>query len=61
MQVLVRDPILRQYLADSVIAGRVSSSALVNSNSCLTELLRHCGCVCFSAVDRVTLRPDLVK
>ncbi len=45
MNVLVRDPTLNQYLADSVNAGRVPSSASVNSDSWLTELLRLCECV----------------
>ncbi len=70
VNVLVRDPTLSQYLVDSVNSGRVPTSAPVNSDSWLTELLRLCAyvlqrrgpCNVEALLDKVRdVRPELVE
>lgn len=67
---LVRDPILSQYLVDSVNSGRVPTSAPEDNNSWLTALLRLCKsllrrngpCDVENLLDKVRdLKPELVE
>lgn len=70
VNVLVRDPHLSQYLVDSVNTGRVPTSAPVNSDNWLTELLRLCAdvlqglgpCNVEALLDKVRdVHPELVE
>ncbi|KAL0029261.1 hypothetical protein WJX79_006083 [Trebouxia sp. C0005] len=70
VNVLVRDPILSQYLVDSVNSGRVPTSAPEDNNSWLTALLRLCKsllrrngpCDVENLLDKVRdLKPELVE